>query len=441
MVRKNFKKSVFAIISITIIFLITTILEHKKILTYGLENQTKRIGTLKPVVLLVEFPDLKSNFEISTPEFYKKILFEKNNKSLYDYFYENSQGKLEIIGTIYQNDESLTRWFMAPREYKFYENNSYGMGKYPNNTQKLVEDIIEIVDEHVDFSNHDGNNDGFVDCVIIIYAGSYISDNENTKIYPHSWILNKSIKKDNKYISKYMVISEYKYNPHDFTIGPLCHELGHILGGIDLYDLDSFKNFTFDKHISNGVGKWSLMSHGIWGKEKIKGDTPSHFDAWHKIHFGWLDPIVIKDKEIIIKLDPIETKSGQVLKINLNENQSEYLLIENRQKIGFDLCLPNEGIIIYHVDESMPNNSYAYSPYYETPNIKHYKVSVIQKDNLFELERGINTGDENDSFNVGDKFIFNQDEKHFSYYNRNIKIFISILEKQNNSYILKIKIF
>jgi len=433
----NHNIKILLIILISIFLNITFFFNINKI--YSLNENNKKIGILKPVVLLVEFPDLKANFEISTPNFYNNILFEKNKNSFYDYFYENSQGKLEIIGKVYSNSTSNSLWFMAPKEYEYYENNFYGMGKYPNNTQKLVEDIIEYVDGEINFSDYDGDNDGFVDGIIIIYAGSSISNDEFKKIYPHMWMIN-SIKKDNKYISKFIVIPEYKFKPGDFTIGPLCHEFGHILGGIDLYDLDSHKSYIYDNQISNGLGKWSLMSNGIWGKRNIRGDSPSHLDVWHKILFGWLDPIVIENREIIVNLNPIELKDGNVIKIILNKEPEEYLLIENRQRINFDSDLPKEGVLIYHVDESILNNCYAYSPFYETPNKSHYKVSIVQKDNFYELERGKNLGDEKDVFIEGDKFILKQNNKSISYYNKNINVIINIIDKTDLSYQVKIEI-
>ncbi|MGB9843270.1 MAG: M6 family metalloprotease domain-containing protein [Caldisericia bacterium] len=446
MLRKNLNKifrKIFSKILIILILLLFNPLNLKILTTKNYinaeNNQIKRIGVLKPVVLLVEFPDLKSNYEISTPEFYNSILFEKNNKSFYDYFYENSQGKLEIKGKIYSNLKSRSKWFNTPENYNFYENGNYGMGKYPNNSQKLVEDIVNIVDEFVDFSEHDGDQDGYVDGIIIIYAGSSVSTNENKRIYPHKWMINP-IKKDDKFINKYIMISEYKNKPGDFVIGPLCHEFGHILGGIDLYDLDSYKNYSYDNQISNGLGKWSVMSYGIWGKKKIRGDSPSHFDAWHKIYFGWIEPEIISENEKNVIVNPVEMLNGNVYKIILNEEPYEYLLIENRQKINFDSDLPGEGILIYHVDESMINNSFAYSPFYETPNIKHYKVSLIQKDGCYELERGKNLGDENDTFKEGDEFILKNNNESISFYNKKINVIIRVLNKINSSYLINIQI-
>lgn len=403
---------------------------------YGNEEKVKdRKIILKPVVLLIEFPDLKSDSKISTTEYYQNILFKEKNNSLYDYFIENSNGKLEILGKVYKNENSESYWFIAPKEYKFYENGNFGMGKYPNNSQKLIEDIINIVDEFIDFSQHDGNNDGYVDGIIVIYAGSSNSTNDSKRIYPHSWSIT-TILKDNKKINKYFVISEYKNKPGDFVIGPICHEFGHLLGGIDLYDLDSHKNFFYDGHISNGLGKWSIMAYGMLGKTKIRGDTPSHYDAWHKINFGWIEPEIINEKEKYLIINPIE-KGGLIYRINLSQNCEKYILIENRQKIGFDSDLPTEGILIYFIDETIKNNSFAYSPFSETPNKGNYKVSIIQKDNLYELERGKNYGNEGDTFKEGDEFSL---KAYIKNYYLKVDITIKILEKLDLSYKIKIEI-
>jgi hypothetical protein len=67
---------------------------------------------------------------------------------------------------------------------------------------------------------------------------------------------------------------------------------------------------------------------------------------------------------------------------------TEYFLIENRQWYGFDSTLPGEGLCIYHVDESMPNNN----------NPAHYKVALVQADGQNALAFGGSTGDYGDPF-------------------------------------------
>lgn len=178
------------------------------------------------------------------------------------------------------------------------------------------------------------------------------------------------------------------------------------------------------------------MAYGNLGKTKIRGDTPLHFDAWHKIYFNWIEPEIINEKEKYLIINPIE-KGGLIYRINLSQNCEKYILIENRQKIGFDSDLPTEGFLIYFIDETMKNNSYAYSPFSETSNKGNYKVSILQKDNLYELERGKDFGDEGDTFKVGDEFslknyIKNNDLK--------VDIKIKILEKLDLSHKVKIEI-
>ena len=82
-----------------------------------------------------------------------------------------------------------------------------------------------------------------------------------------------------------------------------------------------------------------------------------------------------------------------------NPNVStEYFLIENRQKTGWDFDLPADGIAVWHIDElgSPANESLV-------PNTTHqnYKVSLIQADNLWHFQNYVNKGDVNDLYYAG----------------------------------------
>lgn len=347
------------------------------------------VGTLKPLVFLVDFPDLRANYTVSTPEFYQELLFGEGNKSLYDFYLENSYGKLKVKGSVFG------KWVMAPMNYGYYENNYRGMGFYPNNTQRLVEDIIKIVDREIDFSQYDGNSDGLVDGLFVIYAGQRADTKNPCRIYPHQWSISP-VKKDGVVISSYTVIPEYRSVPGDTTIGVFCHEFGHIIGAVDMYDLDGLVYQSYDGKRSYGLGKWSVMAYGTYGTTKLFGDTPSHFDAWHKIKLGWLEPVVVKESVSNIDLKAVEGKDGTVLKIVNPENPCEYFLIEYRKKSGFNSSIPGEGILIYHIDERMDSNNYAWTP--GTNSDKHYLVSVVQADGKWDLENCMNLGDKGDVY-------------------------------------------
>ena len=73
-------------------------------------------------------------------------------------------------------------------------------------------------------------------------------------------------------------------------------------------------------------------------------------------------------------------------------SNTEYFIIENRQKTGRDTDLPDAGLAIWHVDEDGDNE------HQQMTKDLHYKCSLEQADNRFDLERNVNPGDSEDLF-------------------------------------------
>ncbi len=170
-----------------------------------------------------------------------------------DYYSKVSYGNLDIITA---NLPSSIGWVTAPEPYSYYVNENNGFGTYPNNIQKLVEDIVNLVDPQIDFSQYDNDGDGYVDGLFIVHAGSgadYTGDNND--IWSHSNGLLIHIQTlDGVKIFHYSVEPEYWENPGDMTCGVFAHEMGHSVFGLpDLYDID---------YSSYGLGDWSLMGGG-----------------------------------------------------------------------------------------------------------------------------------------------------------------------------------
>ena len=106
---------------------------------------------------------------------------------------------------------------------------------------------------------------------------------------------------------------------------------------------------------------------------------------------------------ISYSLNPVITHP-EVIKIQVGYAKGEYLLIENRQPIGFEVSLPKAGLVIYHIDE---NAKFSENPGFLgqigwPENGNHYRVAIIQSDVQYNLEKGENRGDELDIFDVGD---------------------------------------
>ena len=118
----------------------------------------------------------------------------------------------------------------------------------------------------------------------------------------------------------------------------------------------------------------------------------------------WNDIKTIKS-DGLYTLKPAAT-TVQAYRIDLNEGGTypEYLLIENRQRLAYDVNLFTGGLVIYHVDDFADLQSARGYPGQDgwPGNGNHYQVAVLPKDGLYELERGINDGDAGDMWKPGD---------------------------------------
>jgi hypothetical protein len=89
-----------------------------------------------------------------------------------------------------------------------------------------------------------------------------------------------------------------------------------------------------------------------------------------------------------MQLEDVKTNGSIVHVIPPLGDKTEYFLIENRQKINFDKGLPGEGLLIWHIDDKIADNT----------NENHPKVALIQADGHRDLERAANRGDDGDPF-------------------------------------------
>jgi hypothetical protein len=184
----------------------------------------------------------------------------------------------------------------------------------------------------------------------------------------------------------YSMEPEYWQNYGDMTCGVFAHEMGHSVFFLpDLYD------YGYD---SRGLGRWSLMAGGSWNG--TLGSSPSHPDAWSRIQMGFATPTVLTTNLINASIPAVEN-TATIYRLWTNGMQiNEYFLVENRQQIGYDAAMRGNGMLIYHVDESVSGNNNQWYPGYT--NNGHYKVALEQADGLFHLEHYSNSGDTGDPY-------------------------------------------
>lgn len=306
------------------------------------------IGTRKILTILVGFVDKPFTY---TQTDFDNLMNQTgysvngNHGSVKDYYKENSYNQLNLVSTVIGP-------FIAQDSSKYYVRPNGGSSA---NSVRLVQEAINWADlQGVDFSDYDGDNDGYVDCIHIVFAGNRYSATGNGIIWPYHSTLPTSIQKDGVYLSEYICTPEMLDISDNSltTIGTICHEIGHVLGAPDFYPV----GINGNARNKLGTGLWDVMANGNILDE---GRCPSHHNAYTKTEiFKWLSPITINPNTQNDKYEVLTSSQNQVIyRVNTNTT-GEYYLLENRQKILFDSLISDNGLLIYHIDASI-NSSIA----------------------------------------------------------------------------------
>ncbi|RME22917.1 MAG: M6 family metalloprotease domain-containing protein, partial [Candidatus Zixiibacteriota bacterium] len=271
-------------------------------------------GTYRILAILVQFSDHPSTVPTT---FFDSLVFDTAGKTVKDYFKQISNGTIDLVTV---NLPSSLGWRTAPQTYAYYVNGQQGTGTYPQNSQKLVEDLVDQIDPFVDFSNYDNDGNGTVDVLLVIHSGTgaEFSGSPND-IWSHKWAITPRLK-DGVTISDYTVQPEYWTSPGDMTIGVYSHELCHGFGLPDLYDTDGS---------SNGIGRWGIMATGSWNGPTGFGESPAFPCAWSRIHMGITTPVNLTTNRLSQVLNAIEN-GGSVYRLWTSGGASnEHFLVEN----------------------------------------------------------------------------------------------------------------
>lgn len=243
--------------------------------------------------------------------------------------------------------------------------------------QDIARAAIIAADPFVNFAAYDQDGNGVIDArelaVVVIVAG-YETSYSNAwapSVWGHQWAINTNVPRvdgvsvggENGGRGGYAEFGERhrsaQDNDHRATTGIMAHELGHLLFELpDLYDTDNS---------SNGVGYFSLMSYGSWGRRmdqtEFGGATPVCLDAWSRYNLRWVsdhDGVGVESFTAAGSLSA--TFYNTILRGSTPDNR-EYFLVENRQNLGCDRGLQTQlgasfggGLAIWHVDDNIFTN-------------------------------------------------------------------------------------
>ncbi|MCK5455180.1 MAG: immune inhibitor A, partial [Calditrichia bacterium] len=160
------------------------------------------------IAILVDFSDNVSQVNAS---FFDNLMYGTGNGTVRHYYDEVTYGNLTVVTL---NLPSSMGWLRAPQTYAYYVNNNNGFGSYPQNAQKLAEDVIALANPLVDFSQYDNDGDGYVDALFIIHSGPGAEfTGSNNDIWSHKWGTFSPQLVDGVYAYVYSMEPEYWQNP------------------------------------------------------------------------------------------------------------------------------------------------------------------------------------------------------------------------------------
>lgn len=194
-----------------------------------------------------------------------------------------------------------------------------------------------------------------VDCVYAIYAGkgqNYGGDSTTV------WAATGNLVTDfaGKNTRWYSVASELAPFIVDATskkpmitgVGVPCHEFSHALGLPDFYPYTNIEA----QHHNQQMQYWDLMDGGEYS---YNGFCPTAYTAWEKQHFGW--PVTLEELSASqqVTMNHPTTEGGKAYKLVNPDRATDYIVLENIHRSGWNSHLYSEGLMVYHVDETAIN--------------------------------------------------------------------------------------
>lgn len=326
------------------------------------------IGAVVGLTLLINFPDETAAFTQQDVDDYLNSFgytgFD-NNGSVREYFYDVSGGDLD-----YRNIVAPYYTAKYPKSYYTDPEISYGL-----RARELIGEALRYLKTTgFDFSQLTVTSWGEIKAINVLYAGD-VDTAWSKGLWPHQGYLSDPFDTNGITAGPYQITNM----GNELTIGTFCHENGHlILNWPDLYDRDT-------GYGSTGIGYYGLMAGGSL---VAGGRNPVPPNPYFRELAGWdwAEDINNKATDSVLSHTPNTNKSYRYFNPN---NSSEFFYIETRTKTGRNADLPDEGLMIWHID-TQGNNDFN-----EMTREQHFMVSLEQADAKFDLEqqRGANVGD------------------------------------------------
>jgi M6 family metalloprotease-like protein len=318
------------------------------------------LGSGKGLVVLVDFSDRPQSIPASEYD-------EAFNGDTYD-----SLGSVRTwIESISYAKYTASHTVIGPMRADYPTTHYEGSVEFDYSaSRELMKQVFAYIDAQIDLTAYATN--GAMPSLVVIYPGAEIAKVWATGLWPHAgeggYTTSEKVRIPNAFISNGGTRTP-------MSLQTFRHELGHSLfSWPDTYDYDD-----------------DSMSAGGYATETTLPCAP--FRMWS----GWLNVTDLVGLNQNLSLAP---NSDTCLRYLNAGNAKEYFVVEYMRKESVKRPdTPDEGLLIWHVDETGDNSLQDMTP------TKHYELSVEQADGLFDLEKN-KTSRANDLYHAGNKTTF-----------------------------------
>lgn len=352
-----------------------TMREESLLETYGpdaglLRGRKRSIGNVRGLTIIVEFSDTTAAATraqvddlLNLPGYSRG----GNLGSVRDYFLTMSSGKLD-----YQNDVVGPVRLPHPKMYYNYT--------------LLVDDALDaaIEQEGLDLGRYatrlPNEPHAIVDAINFLYAGESVYLRPGN-LWPHNSRRTRTY--GDVQTGLYMLTGLGEF-ASSLGIGTICHENGHLLCRFpDIYDYGTRDD---DSGHSEGVGRYCLMGSG---NHLAEGRVPAPICGYLRKLAGWVDTEVELESG---KQYDLHHGDYSTIHVHRTAKPTEYFILENRSRQGFDRYLPSNGLAVMHCD------IYGSNEWQDGTPLRHYQCALLQADGRRDLEQDRNRGDADDLF-------------------------------------------
>ena len=333
------------------------------------------------LVIIVEFPD---DLSTSGSDHTRANAMLTGSNSAATYFSEISNGRSTLIANVQSEIHTANHNEAA---YGRDVGGERDVGdESTGGPAGLVEEALTTTFTDIDMSPFDFDNDGWVDRLLILHTGGAQEDGGNQNaIWSHYAPLSPGFSAGGKSIGAYTLAS------FSSGMGTMIHEMLHMMGAVDLYDVHS----AIPSSDWSGVGEWDIMASGNWNGN---GRTPALPSSGTLDLIGANEPLDLS----IGALGP-ENQSFSVLPhvasagtVRFAIAPGEYIWMESRVDSGFDRELPGHGLLVTHEDRYFAD--FEHNEVNRDP--EHAYLKVIEGDGDGSLNNGID-GEPGDVFTSG----------------------------------------